>query len=263
MSAWSLDPDSAASLNQAFRLLQRITFEVCERSDTERHQIEFLAGLLLDAAPWQVVATLGDFLDGNLGRELYADDFRKALHDAGFRFRNLAGDPSLAAAIEHVQRSFDSAIGPYLIAGVPMQRPEMAELVGKISGDQPPRLVFVHGQAGSGKSVAVHQLSKNLRDLAIPCLPIQLHTHRPEASSDAFGRSKLRLPASPAISLRAVAGQRRAVLMLDQLDALRWTSAHSYETWRAATAIIEEALSDNLTTVVIACRTFGQCFPGP
>lgn len=256
MSAWSLDPNDPANMDLAFRMLQRMTFEIQERSNRTRDEIEFASGLLIDGDSAQVVATLGDFLDDHLGKQLHADDFRNALQDHGFRFRRLAGDPSLPTAIEHLQQRFDSIISQDLIAGAPIQRPEVTDLLAKIRGNQPPRIVFVHGYAGSGKSVAVQQLYGELARAGIPCLPIQLHCHRPEGTPNNYGRLKLALPASPALSLRGHADRRHAVLILDQLDALRLTSIHSHESWDACAAMIDEALADAQTTVVVACRTF-------
>ena len=256
LSAWGLNPDLTADRKRAFHLLQRMEFWAQERARCEREQVEFAAGLLLDGIPAKAVSSIGDFLDDNLGNDLHADELRAELEKRGFQFRNLAGDPSLPSAIDHLQERFDAAIADNLIAGVPIPRPEVADLATRIKGPESPRMIFVHGQAGSGKTVVVHQLFKTLRSSGVPCLPIQLHVRRPAGTPRSFAQSKLGLPASPATSLRGLAGDRHAVLLLDQLDALRLTSIHSHEAWEACAALIAEALTDPRTTVVVACRTF-------
>jgi hypothetical protein len=256
MGTWGLDPEVPVERARGFRLLQRMSFEVQERTPRAWREAEFTAGLMIDGDPRGVAAALGSFLDDNLGNDLHADQLRNMLSNRGFRFRSLAGDPSLPAAIERLQRRFDTAIVSTLIAGVPIQRPEAADLLSKIRGEKCPRLIFVHGAAGCGKSVVVHQLYQAVVNEGMPCLPIQLHIRRPEGSPNNFGHSKLELPASPALSLRGLAGDRRAVLMLDQLDALRLTSINSHAAWEACAELIEEAAADPLTVVVVACRTF-------
>ncbi len=256
MLAWEFDPALPTDVARAFQLLQRTEFLVQERSKSERDQVEFNAGLLMDGAPAAAVAVIGGFLDASLGKALHADELRKKLKQEGFQFRNLAGDPTLPGAIEQLQYRFDTAIAGELIAGAPISRPETAELATKLTGDKPARLIFVHGQPGSGKSVVLHQAFKALSADGVPCLPIQLHVRRPDGVPAVFGRSKLGLPASPGLSLRGLAGDRHAVVLLDQLDALRLTSSHSHEAWEACAALIDEVLADPRTTVVVACRTF-------
>lgn len=256
MNTWNLKSDVPADVDRAFRTLKRMDFHSQERTKATRDEVEFAAGLLIDGDPAVVVATLGDFLDSHLGDELHADELRRALRDRGFQFRRLAGEPSLSSAIESLQGRFDAAVREALIANTPIERPEARDVFAKITGAEPPRLVFMHGQAGSGKTAAAHELFRRLIDAEIPCLPLQLHTRRPEGTPDTYGRTKLGLPASPALSIRALAGNRRAVLILDQLDALRLTSVHSHEAWESCTWIIDEALADANTTVVVVCRSF-------
>lgn len=256
MRTWDLNSNSPNDLERAFGLLQRMDFHVLERTKSTRNEVEFAAGLLVDGDPATVVATLGDYLDSKLGNELHADELRSALSERGFQFRRLAGHPSLAAVIEGLQDRFDRGISHALIANAPIAREEATKILAKIIGAEPPRLVFLHGPAGAGKSVVAYQLFRSLIGARIPCLPLQLHVRRPGGTPDHYGRTSLGLPASPSPSLRALAGDRRAVLILDQLDALRLTSVHSHEAWESCISIIDEALADPDMTVIVVCRSF-------
>ena len=57
--------------------------------------------------------------------------------------------------------------------------------------------------------------------------------------------------------LKHLAGERTSALIIDQLEPLRWTSAHSNEAFSICQEMIREAmqLGGNLL-VVIGCRTF-------
>ncbi|MEE9294613.1 MAG: ATP-binding protein [Phycisphaerae bacterium] len=256
MTAWGLDPSSQVDVERTFRLLQRITFEVVERTKRVRHEVEHIAGLQIDGDPPTIVATIGDLLDNNLGTEFHADQLRDYLRERGFRFRQLAGEPSLLAAIERLQVRFERAIEPRLIARTSIPRPEAAEVVSQVRGANPPRIVLVHGSAGSGKSVVLHQVYVELKRHGVPAVPIQLHVSRPEGTPDSFGRTKCGLPGSLVLSIRAIAGARRAVLVLDQLDALRLTSVHSQASWEAFVESVDDALADRDLTIIAACRSF-------
>jgi hypothetical protein len=117
------------------------------------------------------------------------------------------------------------------------------------------QLVVLHGIAGSGKSGVVHEVTERLRQAAIPYLPLRLDRQPPGASARQFGQ-QLDLPESPAFCLQQLAGQRPAVLLLDQVDALRWTSMHSAEAWEVCQELIREALALHTLRVVVCCRTF-------
>ena len=89
----------------------------------------------------------------------------------------------------------------------------------------------------------------------VPYLPVRLDRDRPKDSPREFG-SGLGLPASPAACLAAAAAGRPAVLLLDQVDAIRWTAAHSGYAWETCESVISEALSQRNLRVVVVCRTF-------
>ena len=256
MADWGFDPRIPDELSAAFRLLQRMEFVVQDPGARFRRMLEQTAGATVDGRPAEILRVLGNFLDGNLGNDLHMEDIRSCLKREGLNTRELGGDPTLPGAIEALQDRFDKSIAPSLIAGAPIHRPEMDQLISSITKQERPHIIFVHGQASAGKSVAVHQMFLSLRAAGVPCLPMRLDIWRPEGHPYEYGRSKLLLPASPASSLRAFAGNRTAVLLLDQLDALRWTSINSHGAWDACAAIIEEALADTKTTVVVTCRTF-------
>lgn len=72
----------------------------------------------------------------------------------------------------------------------------------------------------------MYELTEYLHREKIPYLPIRLDRREPANTTAHFGR-QIGLPDCPAFSLVALAGKRQSVLILDQLDAICWTSAHS------------------------------------
>jgi DNA-binding CsgD family transcriptional regulator len=90
---------------------------------------------------------------------------------------------------------------------------------------------------------------------AIPHLPIRLDTDYPEKSARTFSKENLDLPHSPSQCLRVYAGEQRAVLLIDQLDAIRWTSRNSAKAWEICKEILDDALSSPEMSVVVVGRT--------
>src|SRR6185312_6739292 len=64
------------------------------------------------------------------------------------------------------------------------------------------------------------------------------------------------LPGDPVACLQALAGERRSVLILDQLDAIHWTAAHAAKAIEVVREMLERARVATKMTVLVACRTF-------
>ena len=83
------------------------------------------------------------------------------------------------------------------------------------------------------------ELTQCLDAADVAYLPIRLDRQTPQNNSQDFGDC-LGLPESPVACLRAVARDRPSVLILDQLDALRWTSQHSLEAIGICQTLVRE-----------------------
>ena len=142
-----------------------------------------------------------------------------------------------------------------IIGGKALGRRETEDLRAKLSANGGPRLVLLHGSGGDGKSGIAFELVDHLAKEGIPYLALRLDWDRPADTLLQYGRS-LDLPASPASCLAAAADGRPGVLILDQVDAVRWTAAHSSYAWETCERTIAEALSHRNLRVVVACRSF-------
>lgn len=86
--------------------------------------------------------------------------------------------------------------------------------------------IVLHGRAGSGKSGCLQEVIEELKRRGTPYLSIKLDKCDPDSSANQFGKS-LDLQESPVFALNGISGGKPCVLIFDQLDALRWTAAHS------------------------------------
>lgn len=99
--------------------------------------------------------------------------------------------------------------------------------------------IVIHGNTGIGKSGCTENLISRLKKENITYLAIKLDRNMPVGNSEMWAK-ELGLPASISYCINAVAPNDSAVLVLDQLDALRWTQAHSSDALTICTQVINE-----------------------
>ncbi|HVT17764.1 MAG TPA: hypothetical protein VHQ90_16500 [Thermoanaerobaculia bacterium] len=253
---WKLDPKMETDCTHAFALLQQVRFETGIWG-SQRGHLELTAGLAAEGAGREIVSSLVDFLYAKLGDEIYSDQIREHLRESGHAPRDLRGDSHVPAAIEKLRQSFEHSLDGLLLGGKLLPRLETRELLGLLDDPAGPRVVLLHGPAGIGKSDVELELTWTLAARGTPFLAVRLDSQRPAGSVSKYSRDVLELPAGePAYCLAALAGGRPAILLIDQLDALRWTSGHSAEALRVCKEIVQGALAVESIRVVLACRTF-------
>jgi len=248
-----LDPDLPSDIDTIYAFLRRFSPRIADKLSL-RADVEDLAARYLTGDPRNAVAALKDLVDNSLGLTLLAADVIAALPQ-GVRPRDLSQDPTLHASLEALRERFDRSYRHLLIGGTVLDRRETHELRSLLEAEDGPRLILLHGPGGEGKSGLVYELAQQLGADRIPYLPVRLDWDRPEDSPPQFG-FRLGLPASPSACLSAAAAGRAGVMLLDQVDAIRWTAAHSAYAWETCESVISEALSQNNLRVVVVCRSF-------
>ena len=253
---WGLDSSEAKNQSEVFELLCRIEVQAFDCGRAGREELRSLARATVEGEAKSVINELEKFAQEKLGNRVHADQVRDYLRKRNFQPRRLSDDAEVQAGIERLQERFERSLGHLLIGGKVIERHETAELLEKIMEGGEARILCVHGQAGCGKSGILYELTKRLEEDEVPFLPVRLDRYYPAKNSDWFGKEGCGLPSSLVACLKAVAGKRRGVLILDQLDAIRWTSAHSAEAWDVVEEIVEEALAHSNLCVLVACRSF-------
>jgi hypothetical protein len=247
-----LQPEAPTDLGFGHDLLSRTRVHLFQDSAEDLRQLRSEARHWVSGDPDQVIDALVRFSRDRLRQRLHLDEVAAFLRDRDLPLRNLAQDPLLAPRIERLQRQFRDSFRSQLVGDHLLPRREADEALLN-EGDR--RIVILHGVAGSGKSGVLYDLAERLHQAGIPYLPLRLDRQAPRGSPRRFGED-LDLPESPAFCLQAMAGERRGFLLLDQLDALRWTSVHSGEAWEVCRELIREALGFRSIRVVVCCRTY-------
>lgn len=254
--AFGLDSAKNPDVIAAFALLERFKGEKGWTAPEGTVELQFHAARLIRGDGALIVDHLVRLLSNNIGNTLYANDLRRLLREAGFVPRDLMDDPTVPAGIENLNKYFDSTLAAHLIQQQLIFRHE-AELTAELLRQPDARkVVLLHGMAGSGKSGVLLDICRRLKEGGIPILCFSCVDYRPEKSVHTFASERLGLPASPVACLHSLAAGRPSVLVIDQLDSLRWTASHSHESWRVCQELLDEAVATPRMSVLIACRTF-------
>lgn len=257
--AVGLDSQKDDDLERAFDYLKRTHIELFPDDRTTWSDLLSLTSFLLTGEPETAISVLLTYAENNdtYRKPIYVDELRRHLAEKhGIYPKQLAHDPRIAPAIEELQNQFSESIRPGLINEKIIAREETSRIIEAIDNGQD---VVVHGPAGNGKSGVLYALTEHLRQNNIPFLPVRLDRRIPKNTASQFGQD-LGLPDSPAHCLAGLAGGRRCVLILDQLDAIRWTAAHSTSAMDVCRELLRQVRSlrragKNVITV-FACRTF-------
>jgi hypothetical protein len=245
---------------KAFSYLQRLFIEYWPDTNASREDLIGQVGMLVcvdsDRKPATVVAVLADFAQDNLRRRLDATTIWRHLESNGFNPRRLPNDTRIAPTIQKLQRQFADSISVDLIAGSLIQRAETQNILDSLAQND---LIVLHGSPGQGKSGVLYGLTEELTTHDIAYLPLRMDRQEPARTARQYGTA-LELPDSPVKCLNAAAGNRPAVLILDQLDAIRWTSRHSLGALEVCKELVREIKSlramGKQVSAVLACRTY-------
>lgn len=252
---WKLDEKVIEDVIHATSYLRRIGTERGFWQDSERLRLEREARIFAEGEGKAIIASLIRFLSDSLGNEVNATQLRHHLRANKLPPRDLLDDPSVAAAIEQLQNQFRRSLSEVLAGNDIISRPATDEIYKLLTDADGPRLIMVHGRAGHGKSGVLLELTTRLDEQAVPFLPLRLDSQRPDGGK-AYFHDVLGLDAHPVHCLLSIAGSSPAILIIDQLDAVRWTSSHSELAWQICREMIELALARPTVRVVVACRTF-------
>jgi hypothetical protein len=251
-----LDTNDPSDRAVAFSYLQRTHIYLKSDDRNTRNELLEMASMLIAGEPETTVAVLADFAQDNLRKTLNPQIVREFLAGKGLCPRRLAHDTRILPAIDTLQTEFQDSIKPLLIAGELIPRDETQLLLQAL---QEAEITILHGVAGSGKSGVLYELINLLHNLGYAYLAVRLDRREPRNNTKQFGED-LGLPESPALCLEAFVADRFGVLILDQLDALRWTSSHSANALDVCKAVVGEVRalrrSGKRMSLVLACRTF-------
>lgn len=194
-------------------------------------------------------------INDHLGKSITEQMLRSHLLARGHLPKDLAHDINIPTRILELNDQFRDAFRP--VGGKIVHSPQSDTVIQSIESG---RNVILLGKAGAGKSGCLCCVQAYLDDNCIPYLALSLDKCVPDISAARYG-SDLGLPASPVQCLESqISKNNYGVLILDQLDSLRWLSVHSSTAYYVCKALLREVQAFHKDKkkifVILACRTF-------
>ena len=165
------------------------------------------------------------------------------------------GDKRIAPRIDEINREYRENFRA--LQGTLIHRDEFHDCIKSIENE---RSTIISGGAGSGKSGCTEAILNYCEERKIPHIAIKLDQRIPYKNCEIWGKG-LGLPSSIAHSLHCTSRNENAVIILDQLDALRWTQANSSEALAVCLELIRQVEYLNYERkkkiiIIFVCRTY-------
>ena len=254
--AMEINPEQDSDLVKCISYLNRIAYRQLPDMELKELILSKISYLLIGNEEEIYEAFITWIVDGDiLGKTINQSVLYTFLKEKNIRSKNLATDERIMPRLEELNQEYKISFIP-LNNGL-IKRKEFAICRETIdSGNS----LIIHGKAGRGKSGCTVDIINYCKEKNIPYLAIKLDKRIPNGTAEKWGKD-LGLPASIAHCIHSVSKNERAVIILDQLDALRWTQAHSRDALLICAQIINQVDRLNFErkyniSVVFVCRTY-------
>ena len=197
------------------------------------------------------LVTVEDILGKEITQSVLSDYFIKQK----IVLRLKEGDKRIAPRISEINREYRENFRA--LQGTLIYRDEFDDCIKAIENE---KSTIISGSAGSGKSGCTEAILNYCEERKLPHIAIKLDQRIPHKNCEIWGQG-LGLPNSIAHSLHCVSRNENAVIILDQLDALRWTLANSSEALAVCMELIRQVEYLNYERkkkiiIIFVCRTY-------
>lgn len=238
-------------------LLSRCFFEQMPYTESQTTQLEEIIDLTFTGDAYSARILLENYANstGKYGIKITSKDIIDYMATSDHHFRYNIHDDRLSHKIDSLNTNHWENI-----PGINNQFLHRDITDTAIQEIQNGHSLIIHGKAGAGKSGCLQEIKNHLSANNTLYLSVKLDKHIPTGTADQFGQS-LDLPESPIYSLMKLSAGYPCVLILDQLDSLRWTSNHSKASLEVCKELISQAHAANKyqnakIIIVFATRTF-------
>lgn len=195
-------------------------------------------------------------IDGDIfGEKIDSRYMYKYLKKQKIYSRNLNNDARILPRISELNEEYKNTFLP--IKNQILHRDETQSCISSIYNGNS---IILHGRAGNGKSGVTQEIINYLEQESIFYIAIKLDKRTPKKNIKQWSED-LGLTASLVHCIHSFSKSKRAIIILDQLDALRWTQAHSSDSLLVCEEIINQVNLINLErkekiSIVFVSRTY-------
>jgi len=251
-----LNPNSSDDTSKSISFLKRISYQQLPDSTMKQIILSKINLLLIGDEDEIYDAFITWIVDGDiLGKKINLLTLCSFLNRKHIEAKDLSSDSRILPKILELNRQYRDLFIP-LNDGL-IERNEFVDCIKLIGSGES---IIIHGRAGRGKSGCTEYITNHCLKENIPYVAIKLDKRIPVGTADKWGHD-LGLPASIPHCLHSISKNEKAVIILDQLDALRWTQAHSRDSLLVCNHIIQQVKQLNYErkqniSIVFVCRTY-------
>lgn len=251
-----LDVENEADLIKSLDYLNRTSYHQFPDQNLKNIVLKDIKYLFSDKKEKVYNALLDYIINENVwGKAIDFITIKRYLDEKKIKLSNLAYDETILPRIQVLNEEFNSFFRP--INDEMILRDEYKKCEEIIDKGES---AIISGKAGYGKSGIVQLIAENCKDNRIPYIAIKLDKRTPENNTEEWSK-KLGLPSSISYCLDNISKEKKAVIILDQLDALRWTQANSIDSVFVCKQLIEEIERINLKrenkiSIILVCRSY-------
>lgn len=190
-----------------------------------------------------------------LGVEVTQPYLLNYLKEQGIEMRLRDGDDRILPRLAQLNQEYRDAFKP--LKGGLVYRKEFDDCISMIISE---RSFIISGGAGYGKSGCTEAIINYCVGENIPYIAIKLDQRVPHSTCEIWSK-ELGLSGSIVHAIHCISKNEKAVIILDQLDALRWTQAYSSESLSICMELIRQVRHFNQTRIhkiiiVFVCRAY-------
>lgn len=252
----NLDKEKEVDLVKLVTYLRRISYHQYPDSTLKELIFDKIRYLLIGDEIEIYNSLVSWVADGNiLGKEINYIKVKEFLDNNNIQLRNLTLDKRIQPQIDELNDEYEQRFP--MIRNNLIIRKEFFECRKMIELGESS---VIYGKAGRGKSGCTIDLVNYCKSKKIPYLAIKLDNHVPSRNAEEWAK-EIGLPGSIPDCIDSISMNQRAVIILDQLDALRWTQNHSRESIVVCEQIIKQVAKLNLErkyniSIFFVCRSY-------
>lgn len=252
---WQSLQAAAGNARDAFDLLDRTQFRTLAEADLVE-MVEERLGYFFAEDPEQLIARFRDWVeqDENFNRALRFDDLMAFADRTGLKLRQHALDSTLPQRLRQATSNYTGSYPPLGAGLFQIARPEAGAAWQALEDGA--RVVITAGGPGSGKSAILKDLVARLVSQQTPHLGFRVDWAEGVTTVADLGEHLIGEADNPAIILEQLAGRDRAVLLIDQADAVSQMSGRVGALRSVVLDLVRRAQRYDHVQIVFACRTF-------
>lgn len=239
---------------ECWDVLRRLRVEIVSDYSLREHVLSDFRYLVAGGNAEAAANAIKAILENNLTKTLTTQRLRDELANAGYRLRDAMLDPSMRQRLQDQNDAYAESYGALGFEGAELSRLASVEIVDALRDDTI-NLVAVTGVAGAGKSGVLRLAARSLAGEA-EYLLLRIDRVLDIGTTDALGQHIFGREESPCRTLSQLAGDRVAVLFIDQLDAVSEVAGRQAKARELVFALRRDAGRLPNVKVVLSCREY-------